>query len=140
MPRYAASRELLAPRDDVWAFLAEPHNLPDWWPGIAGVEPGRRGLTPGARWQTIGPNQPSYLRRPQMTGTLQVLAVEPYERFAFQLTGDRIEAEVSLAAVREDRTKVTVVVSGPWLIGLRRSFPQRALSRLYALVQTAADA
>ena len=33
-----ASLELLAPREHVWAFLAEPYHLPDWWPGITGVE------------------------------------------------------------------------------------------------------
>ena len=37
MPRVEAARELLAPREDVWAFLAEPHHLADWWPGIAAV-------------------------------------------------------------------------------------------------------
>ena len=35
--KYSASRELLAPRADVWAFLAEPYHLSDWWPGL-GVE------------------------------------------------------------------------------------------------------
>ena len=44
-----AKRELLAPIHDVWGFLADPHHLPDWWPGIAGVEPDRRGLGRGAR-------------------------------------------------------------------------------------------
>jgi uncharacterized protein YndB with AHSA1/START domain len=39
--RVAAKRELLAPPQDVWAFLVEPHNLSDWWPGIAAVHPDR---------------------------------------------------------------------------------------------------
>ena len=34
-------------RADVWAFLAEPYHLSDWWPGITGVEPDRRGFAPG---------------------------------------------------------------------------------------------
>src|SRR5438093_1080226 len=33
MPRTFATRELLAPRQDVWEFLADPHNLADWGPG-----------------------------------------------------------------------------------------------------------
>ena len=37
MPRVSASRELLAAREDVWSFIAEPHHFPDWWPGIGGV-------------------------------------------------------------------------------------------------------
>ena len=47
----SASLELLAPRADVWGFLAEPYHLSDWWPGITGVEPDRRGFAPGARWK-----------------------------------------------------------------------------------------
>jgi uncharacterized protein YndB with AHSA1/START domain len=35
MPTYEAARELLASRADVWAFLSEPYNLPDWWPGTS---------------------------------------------------------------------------------------------------------
>jgi uncharacterized protein YndB with AHSA1/START domain len=139
VPTYAAARTLLAPRADVWEFLAEPHNLPDWWPGVAGVQPDRRGFAPGARWEVMGPNRPTLVRRPQATRKLLVLAVEPLERVAFRLTGDRIDAEVRLHAAEADRTEVTVTVSGPWLIGLNRRYPHRALDRLYALLQTAAE-
>jgi len=139
VPTYAARRTLLAPRSDVWRFLAEPHNLPDWWPGIAGVQPDRRGLAPGARWQVIGPGRATYLRRPQASGMLLVLAVDPLERIAFQLTGDRIDAEIRIRAVEPDRTEVELTVSGPWLIGLNRRYPNRALGRLYSLLQTAAE-
>ena len=48
MKRGEASRELLAARADVWAFLAEPHHLADWWPRMRGVQPDRRGFAPGA--------------------------------------------------------------------------------------------
>jgi uncharacterized protein YndB with AHSA1/START domain len=136
LPRYAADRVLLAPIDDVWSFLAEPYNLADWWPGIAGVEPDRRGLAPGARWKVVGPNRPTYFRRPQATGMLVVLDVVPKERLAFQLTGDRIEAELTLRARDEGSTEAALVVEGPWLIGLRRGFPHAALERLRSLVRT----
>jgi uncharacterized protein YndB with AHSA1/START domain len=139
VPTYHAERELLAPRTDVWAFLAEPYNLPDWWPGIGGLQPDRRGLAPGARWQIVGENRPSLFRKPNMSGTLLVLAVEPYERFAFQLTGERLEAELRLSAPQPDRTVAQLAVSGPALVGLKRSMPDKALARLHALVQTAAD-
>ncbi len=139
MPRYASARTLLAPLDDVWAFLAEPYNLADWFPGVSGVEPDRRGLAPGARWKVIGPNRPSFLRSPQMTGTLVVLEVVPKERLAFQLTTDRIGAEITLEAVDVDRTRVTLVVDGPYLVGLRRRFPYQALARLHALLRTGED-
>ena len=139
MPRVEAARRLLAPREDVWAFLAEPRHLADWWPGIAAVEPDRRGLAAGARWQIRGTNRPSFFRSPNPTGILLVLAAARPERVAFQLTGERIEAELRLEATAPDRTLATLTVSGPWLIGLGRSFPHRALNRLYGLVQTAAD-
>jgi uncharacterized protein YndB with AHSA1/START domain len=139
LPRYAADRVLLAPLDDVWTFLAEPYNLADWWPGVSGVEPDRRGLAAGARWKVIGPNQPSYFRRPQATGTLVVVAVEPRERLAFQLTGDHLDAELTLRALDENRTEVSLVVDGPFLIGLRRGFPRQALERLHSLLRTSEE-
>ena len=136
MPRYAADRTLLAPIDDVWAFLAEPYNLADWWPGISGVEPDRRGLAPGARWRVVSPNKPSLFRRPQTAGALLVLDVVQMKRIAFQLTGDRIDVELSLRALDERRTEASLVVDGPFLIGLRRRYPAQALERLYDLIQT----
>jgi hypothetical protein len=139
MPTYQSERELLAPRADVWAFLAEPYNLPDWWPGISGLQPDRRGFAPGARWHIVGENRPSLLRRPNMSGILLVRAVEPYERFAFQLTGERLDVELRLSEPEPKRTLARLSVSGPVLVGLRRSMPQKALARLHALVQTAAD-
>ena len=139
MPQVVAARELLASRQDVWAFIAEPRHLADWWPGIAAVEPDRRGLAAGARWQIHGSSRPSLFRRPNPTGTLLVLAAARPERIAFQLTGERMDVELRLDAPTADRTIATLSVSGPWLIGLGRSFPRRALARLHTLVQTAAE-
>jgi len=139
MPRFEDSRELLAARADVWAFVAEPFHLPDWFPGVSGVQPDRRGFAPGARWEVLGSDRGSLLRKPHMGGMLVVLAVEPYERFAFHLTGERLDVELRLATLAEDRTQATLAVSGPMLIGLKRSLPRQALVRLHNLVQTAAD-
>jgi hypothetical protein len=139
MPTREAERELLAARADVWAFLAEPFNLADWWPGISGLQPDRRGFAAGARWQVVGENRPSLFRRPNMSGVLLVLAVEQYERFAFQLTGEMLDVDLRLSEPRPNSTLVKLSVSGPLLIGLRRSLPQKALDRLHGLVKTAAD-
>lgn len=138
MPKYAASRELLAPRADVWKVVSEPHQFRDWWPGIGGIQPDRRGFAPGARWRIVGDERPRFLRRPNAGGMLQVLGIEPLERFRFMLTGDRIEGELRLED-QGDRTLATLTVEAPALIGLRRSMPHRALARLHALCQTAAD-
>jgi uncharacterized protein YndB with AHSA1/START domain len=139
VPRYTVSQELLAPRDDVWRFLAEPRHFSDWWPGIGGVNPDRRGLAPGARWTLHGRTRPTLIRTPDMTGTLVVIAVEPPTRLAWHMTGERLDVELTLASDGDQRTTAELTISGPFLVGLRRSLPRNALSRLHALCQTAAE-
>ena len=124
LPRYAASRVLLAPIDDVWAFLAEPYNLADWWPGVSGVEPDRRGLVAGRALDgASAPTAPATSASRWRPARCSCSAVVPGERIAFQLAGDRIDADLKLHAVDEARTEVSLVVDGPWLIGLRRVVP-----------------
>jgi uncharacterized protein YndB with AHSA1/START domain len=136
--RAEAARVLDASRADVWAFLVEPYHLADWFPGVSGVRPDRRGLAPGARWQVLGPNQPSWFKKPDASGTLLVLEVVPMRRIAFQLTGQRLDAELELEPREEGRTRARLLVDAPFLL-VRRSFPHQALARLYDLVQTAAE-
>ena len=137
MPRYAAERVLIASLDDVWAFVAEPFNLPDWFPGVSGVQPDRRGMAPGARWQVLGPDRPSLLRKPDAAGKLLVLDVVPMRRIAFQLTGQRLDAELELEPVGAG-THATLAVEAP-LLTVSRSFPQKALQKLYELCQSGVD-
>jgi polyketide cyclase/dehydrase/lipid transport protein len=136
--RMQASRELLAARPEVWAFLAEPYHLPDWYPGLSGVVPDRRGAAAGARWQVVASNEPTLLRKPASTGTLVVTASDEPRLFAFQLVAEKLDVRVDLEAVAEDRTHATVTVEGPWLLAYRRTLARRAVTRLYALCQTAA--
>jgi uncharacterized protein YndB with AHSA1/START domain len=140
MPRISAQRELLASRSDVWAFVAEPYHFPDWWPGVSAVRPDRRGFAEGARWEVVGPLRPTFLRQAASSGVLQVRAIEPLERFAFYLTGDHLELELRLQATAEDRTRGILTVEGTFVWGMNRSLPRRALNRLHALCQTAAEA
>ena len=133
-----ASRELLAARPDVWAFVAEPYHLPDWYPGLSGVTPDRRGSAAGARWQIVSSNEPTLLRKPASSGTLVVTASEPPRLFAFQLVAEKLDVRVELDALAEDRTQATITIEGPWLLAYRRSLARRAVARLYALCQTAA--
>jgi uncharacterized protein YndB with AHSA1/START domain len=139
MRSVSASRELLAPREDVWAFVSDPYNLPRWWPRLAGVVPDRRGFAPGARWAIQGEVRPSLVRRPEAVGALVVTAVETPSRFAFHLTGDRLDAELTLEEVGDKRTRATLALRARWLIGLSGSVPRQALSRLHALCQTGAE-
>jgi hypothetical protein len=139
MPRASAARELLAAREDVWSFIAEPHHFPDWWPGIGGVQPDRRGVAEGARWGVRGNELPTLFRRSTSSGMLLVTGVQIPERFAWTLTGDHIDAELRLEERGPDRTIATLDVEAPWLYGFSRALPRRALTRLHALCQTAAE-
>jgi hypothetical protein len=137
-----ASRELLASRDDVWAFVAEPYHLADWWPGVSGVEPDRRGLAPGARWKLIAGRQTggplgAFLRPAEAAGTLLVLEVQRSRLVRFQFVNDRVDASLALEATTPDRTRATLEIDGAWL-RVSRSLPRKALQRLHDLVQTAA--
>ena len=138
MPRVTATRELLAARVDVWAFIAEPHHFADWWPGIAAVRPDRRGVAEGARWEVHTADRPTLFRRATSSGMLLVRVVRPPEVFAWTLTGDHIDAELRLEEAAPDRTLALLEVEAPWLLGVGRALPRRALTRLHALCQTAA--
>ena len=64
MSRLEATGELLSDRRDVWALVAEPYHLPDWWPAYTGVKPDRPRRWPRARagrWSA--PRLPGFLRR-----------------------------------------------------------------------------
>ena len=139
MARVEAALDLLAPPADVWAFVAEPHHLADWWPGLSAVQPDRRGLASGARWQLRRADEPTLLRASRSTELLLVRDVDPPRLAAWHLAGDRLDVELRLAPAGPDATTATLVVSGRWLVGARRSLARRALRRLYDLCQTAAE-
>jgi hypothetical protein len=54
------------------------------------------------------------------------------------LTAEKLDVRVDLEASTAERTRVTITVEGAWLFAYRRTLAQRAVSRLYALCQTAA--
>jgi uncharacterized protein YndB with AHSA1/START domain len=137
VPVARASRELLALPEDVWQFLAEPRHLADWWPGIAAVEPDRRGLAVGARWR-VRRNQASLLHKAQAEDTLVVVAAQLARRFAFELVQAKLRAELTLAPAGGRRTQTELEVHGPLLLAFSRSLPKTALARLHDLCQTAA--
>jgi uncharacterized protein YndB with AHSA1/START domain len=136
--RVEASRELPAPRGDVWAFLAEPYHFSDWWPGVAGVRPDRRGFAAGARWEVSTAPQPTLLRRGSSETLLLVRAVDRPRSAAWHLTAERLDVDVTLEATAPERTRVTVGVSAPLVLGPRRLIARQAVNRLYDLCQTAA--
>jgi uncharacterized protein YndB with AHSA1/START domain len=132
-----ASLELLAPVEDVWAYVSEPHHLADWWPGIGAVEADRRGFSAGARWR-VRFAEPSLLRRAEAEDTVLVTAVEPSARFAFELVRARVRADLTLRP-SGSRTQAALRVEEPFTLGFSRGRrAMDALDRLYDLVQTGA--
>lgn len=140
--RVEAQTELIATRGDVWALLAEPRHLADWWPDYATIHPDRRGVAEGARWQVVRGRTPGLLRRPGGEGMLVITKVEPELRLAWHDLQQGFEAEIHLEPAPEGHTRARLVVEAPaWRIvaeGLRSS-PRHALARLHALCQTAAS-
>jgi uncharacterized protein YndB with AHSA1/START domain len=134
-----ASRVLVASREDVWALVAEPYHLPDWWPAYTGVEPDRRGLAEGARWTVLRSRTPGFLRKPRGKGLIVIQRVSPGEELAWLDLSQNVEAGLRL----EDEgrgTRATAFVDGPqWrlLAEGARGLPRLAVARLYDLCQTA---
>jgi uncharacterized protein YndB with AHSA1/START domain len=138
--RMEASRELIAPAEDVWELIAEPHHLSDWWPGYSTVRPDRRGLAPQARWEIARSQQPGLLRRPGGVGLIVISAVEPYRSLAWHDVQQDFAAEIRIEPSGRGTLAIVGVDASWWRIrveGLRRA-PEEALSRLHALCQTAA--
>ena len=55
------------------------------------------------------------------------------------MTTERLDVELRLADAGDHHTNAELTVGGPFMVGLRRTFPRTALNRLYALCQTAAE-
>jgi uncharacterized protein YndB with AHSA1/START domain len=149
-----ATRELLAPRDDVWAFVSTPGRLADWWPGVFAAQGNgddwtiegdeRAGLTrvasPGddERQETVHVvlNPPGSLElRFERSGYHVRLALEATgaQRTTTTLTIQRKDAEETVAERLEE--VVGLAVTGP-----DDAFAESILDRLYGLCQTGADA
>jgi uncharacterized protein YndB with AHSA1/START domain len=126
----AGSTELLASRADVWSFLSEPYHLTDWWPGITGVEPDRRGFAPGARWKVITTRRNIFVGPRTKETLLLVREIDLYERWTWHLLATKLDVEIRLRAAAANRTVATVTLS--------KGSPAAALKRLSDLCQTAA--
>jgi hypothetical protein len=135
-----ASRVVRAPRADVWALVAEPFHLPDWWPSYTGVEPDRRGLAEGARWRVLRGRRPGLLRKPGGKGLILLEHVVAATELSWLDLAQNVRAGVRLDDEGRD-TLATAFVNGPfWRIYAEgaRGLPRLAVSRLYDLCQTAA--
>jgi uncharacterized protein YndB with AHSA1/START domain len=140
--KWQASRELLSPRADVWALVAEPFHLPDWWPDVTGVVPDKRGFAEGARWQVTFARHNPLAPMPATSNLLIVKRIEPPSLVRWHHAGQKVDLELRLDVAAEGHTLATVTLEGSWrpeILGRRRSLPQAAVNRLYELCQTAAS-
>jgi uncharacterized protein YndB with AHSA1/START domain len=138
--RIVAERQLVASMEDVWALLAEPYHLPDWWPGYTAVRPDRRGLAEGARWTVVRSDDPGLLRKPRSEAPIVIGAIRRGRGFSWRDLEQDFTAEVRLDP-DGNYTRAEIVLEAAWwrtrLEGLR-DLPRRAASRLHELCQTAA--
>ena len=136
-----ATGELQSERPDVWALVAEPFHLPDWWPAYTCVRPDRRGTAENARWEVVRNTTPGFLREPEGEGLIVLTrVVEGYE-LRWHDVKQGLDAGVKLDNAGTGRTRATTFVSGPWLRLVAegaRGLPEQALTRLQDLCQTAA--
>jgi hypothetical protein len=136
-----AEKVLLSPREDVWALVSEPYHLPDWWPAYTGVQPDRRGLAEGARWEVVRSPAPGLLRRPRGGGLIVITQVELGNGLRWHDLAQRLDCGVRLENAGTGRTRATLYVAGPtwriWIEGAH-GLPESAAGRLYDLCQTAA--
>ena len=136
-----AEKVLLSPREDVWALVSEPYHLPDWWPAYTGVQPDRRGLAEGARWEVVRNPAPGLLRRPRGSGLIVITQVDHGNGLRWHDLAQRLECGVRLENAGTGRTRATLYVDGPtWRIWIEGAsgLPENAAGRLYDLCQTAA--
>ena len=120
-----ASLELLAPRADVWGFLAEPYHLSDWWPGITGVDPDLRGFAPGARWKVHSTKRNIFTGSRSVETMVLIREIELYERWTWHLLEPATDVEVRLRTLLAEGSLCS---AGATWAGRRRSTDSSASS------------
>jgi hypothetical protein len=135
VPTSHARRELLSPLQDVWQVLAEPYHLADWWPGLGAVEPDRRGVAAGARWQ-VQSRGATLLRGAQAEDVLLVTVADPMQRLAFEFVRAKMRADLEICPAGPATTDAELTVTGPLVLVFSRNIAKDALARLHDLCQT----
>jgi len=123
MPRVARRRSLAVPRDAVWELVADPYNLPRWWPRTLRAE-SVEGEGEGAQWTTV-------------LGTAEGRGIRADFRCSESVEGERFAWEQQLAGTPFERhlRRYRVEVSlrdeeAGTEVGLTVSQALRGLSRL----------
>ncbi len=123
MPKVTRRRTIAAPRSEVWALVADPYNLPRWWPKVMRVE-SVEGEGASARWTKV-------------LGTAEGRGVRADFRCGGRVEGERFEWEQLIAGTPFERHlrryEVMVVLAedeGGTKVDLTGAQTLRGLSRL----------
>jgi uncharacterized protein YndB with AHSA1/START domain len=129
MPEFGLTARSAAPVEDVWKLLFDPRRFPEWWDGIATVEPGAPGEF--TQWPTGYPDFPMPQKLhtdsadSRVTVSCQVSDIEFVWQLAEDGTGTRICVNVTLPDAE-----------APRLAGQQESIT-RSLHRLAAIADRA---
>ena len=141
-----ATCELLAPRNDVWAFVSVAGRLADWWPGVKGAQ------DDGQRWEIAGDERVGGQEVRRSEGVAVEKEAPTRLHLHFERSG--IDAELNLEATASNRTTATLSIDVrdpnetlverlehgvPLFMGQAPSAAVM-LDKLYDLCQTGADA
>lgn len=91
MPAFDERTTAAAPPEEVWKLLYDPARFPDWWVGIATVEPAEDGDKDGGSY-TIYPDgypdfpMPQELRTSRAQGRVEISCLVSDLEFSWQLT------------------------------------------------------
>ena len=134
-----ATRELLAPRPDVWGFVAEPFPSRRLVARCLGRAAGPARI--GRRCALGDRGEPRADAAPQARRERDGSSSRPpTSRCSSPSSSSRRSSPCGSTSRRSTPTarKRTITVEGPWLIAYRRTLARRAAGRLYDLCQTAA--
>jgi len=148
-----AQKELLAPRDDVWAFVSQAGRLSDWWPGIFGAQ------ETGDTWTIEGEERSGLSNVADRGGDerqepVHVEKSAPGQlRLRFERSGYDVGLSLQASAPNRTTATLSVTVVDPHetaaerveeLVGIAlhrpdNAFAESVLDRLYDACQTGAD-
>jgi uncharacterized protein YndB with AHSA1/START domain len=112
MPGFHDSSTTAAPPEEVWKVLYDPARFPEWWTGVAAVEPDGadgRGRTPYTMYPDGYPDfpMPQVLETSREDRTVSVSCLVSDLRFRWRLEpagdGTRISVEVEIPAAEAHR-------------------------------------
>jgi carbon monoxide dehydrogenase subunit G len=118
------------PPDEVFAYLSDPTNIPEWQSGV--VEVGKEsegGMGAGARWREVR----SFLGR-RIEQTIEATAYEPGKEFSLAVVSGPIRFRIRhLFEPAGDSTRIRVIGRGELggFAKLGRRFVIRALERQF---------